>query len=228
MKQIRILDRLELSFQGVKTTDNEEVALRQGDMDGACGPYSVLMGLIYQGAVTRDEVTSLARLDGRTRIGKFMNCLYEFNAMVRDGTDEDDLVRLGNYFKSSPYSQINIEPLKAKSTKELAHRTADAIDDDKPVLIWIDWQGGGAHWALVVGYEFVDSDDSGSIITKLLLLDPSEETPRLSHWNGVIHVTNESGKVINSGQFPSDHWAANGEVTSCKIRLGLEMTKELF
>ncbi|MCU8071314.1 hypothetical protein [Shewanella sp. SM32] len=228
MKQIKVLEHLELSPKGVKTIDGEYVALRQGDMDGACGPYSVLMGLIYHGAVTRDEVTSLDCLEGRTRIGKFMNNLYEFNSMVRDGTDANDLVRLGNYFKNSPYSQIKIEPIKAKNTKELAHRSADAVDDNKPVLLWIDWQGGGAHWALVVGYEFVDIDESESIITKLLLLDPSEDTPRLSYWNGVIHVTNESGKVINSGQFPSNHWAAKGKVKSCKIRLGLEMTKELF
>lgn len=141
MKQIKVLEHLELSPKGVKTIDGEYVALRQGDMDGACGPYSVLMGLIYHGAVTRDEVTSLDCLDGRTRIGKFMNNLYEFNSMVRDGTDANDLVRLGNYFKNSPYSQIKIEPIKAKNTKELAHRSADAVDDNKPVLLWIDWQG---------------------------------------------------------------------------------------
>ncbi|MFA7314252.1 MAG: hypothetical protein WC024_20940 [Shewanella sp.] len=90
----------------MKTKDDANVALRQDDMDGACGPYSVLMGLIYHGDVSRDDLTSLARLDVRTRIGKFMNSTYEFNAMVRDDTDEDDLVRLGNYFKNSPYSQI--------------------------------------------------------------------------------------------------------------------------
>lgn len=77
----------------------------------------------------------------------------------------------------------------------------------------------------MVGYKFVGIDVAEPIVTKLFLLDPSEEAPLLSHWNEVVHVTHEAGKIINSGQFPSDYWAAKGKVIPCKIRLGLEMTK---
>lgn len=72
MRTISVLPQLQLIEKGVFIGNEENlVALRQGDVDGACGPYSLLMALITQNVLSREEVTDLNIQDGRTRLGKF-------------------------------------------------------------------------------------------------------------------------------------------------------------
>ncbi|MGI2204542.1 hypothetical protein ACROAH_11715 [Shewanella oncorhynchi] len=223
MKGIIVLDQLELSSEGV-FANQEKIALRQGDIDGACGPYSILMGLIYHGVVTRAEVTSPDRVDGRTRLGKFLDGLCIFDTMVRKGTKIDELEWLVGHFKSSPEAKVDLRTLESESTRELAYEISECIDTDNPVVVGIDWQGGGAHWALVVGYEYFENQDDTQIITKLYLLDPGFEGPTTTYWNAVIQVADNTGSIINSGRFPSNHWSSNAnKPTLCKIFTGLAL-----
>ena len=69
----------------------ELVHLRQGDMDGACGPYSLMMCLILQGVVRREDVVALNNLDGRTALGKLWNKFQDFHALFRQGTTLQDI-----------------------------------------------------------------------------------------------------------------------------------------
>lgn len=45
---------------------HDYVHLRQGEMDGACGPYCVAMTLIALGVMSREQAQSLDSYDGRT------------------------------------------------------------------------------------------------------------------------------------------------------------------
>lgn len=55
-------------WEGVKTHD---VAKRQGDLDGACGPYALMNALMLAGSLTEKQVGKLWQLpaDGRTVLG---------------------------------------------------------------------------------------------------------------------------------------------------------------
>ena len=61
---------------------HDYVHLRQGEMDGACGPYCVVMTLIALGVMSRDQARSLDSFDGRTRLGRFRENLMAFGAWI--------------------------------------------------------------------------------------------------------------------------------------------------
>ena len=57
MQKISIIDSLDMSFDGpiskCANGDIHLVHLQQGDIDGACGPYCLLMALLINGIVLR-------------------------------------------------------------------------------------------------------------------------------------------------------------------------------
>ena len=67
---------LTLNNDGVLISTNNksdnEVHLRQGDMDGACGPYCVAMALLMLGRMQRNEISPGKNIDFRTKFGRFL------------------------------------------------------------------------------------------------------------------------------------------------------------
>jgi len=70
------------------------VHLRQGDADGACGPYALMMALLTLGVLERKEITDMNLWDGRSREGKFRNALISHGALISSGTNGEDLAIL--------------------------------------------------------------------------------------------------------------------------------------
>lgn len=79
--------------------NNDLIHLRQGEIDGACGPYCAVMTLITLGVMSREQALSLDTFDGRTRLGRFRDNLMAFGALVTERTDDFDESWLVELFK---------------------------------------------------------------------------------------------------------------------------------
>lgn len=212
MRKIYTLPRLSLS-NGYISVSGRKVHIRQGDMDGACGPYSLMISLMINEIITFDEVVDLNHHDGRTRLGKFLDKLFLFGSLVRQGTTMDDLYWLGDCFKNHPNGKVSVDFPKANTQREKAKTVISSLNMGEPVIIGLEWQGGDGHWCVAIGYEEVDG-----AVTKIFTLDPGYTYIPNSYWNGIIEVCNDDGSIKNSGRLSCNYLTADpSQETKCQI-----------
>lgn len=171
--EIRLLDGLCLDADGkLINTDGDQVHLRQGDMDGACGPYCVAMALLVLTKTTRYELDPSYKIDYRTRAGKLLKVIHSFDPMVLCGTGAHDLCEMLSAHNQA-YGRIF-----EGSSSQLVPKVKQAIDNGHPVILDVQSKRaeGLNHWTLVVGY----SDDY------LHLLDPGYELRESNFWNATL------------------------------------------
>jgi len=197
MSVIKVINKVLMGPEGPVSQLNEQVHLRQGDMDGACGPYALMMSLIINGVIDRNEAIHIGDVDGRTRLGKFRDNLLLFGSLCHKGTFAGDLEWLGDCFKN----KVTVDPYEGLSTKQLSATIKEYTDKDISVILGLHWQGGGGHWVVVVGYEQV-----GEQLTKLLVLDPGYPPSKINMWNAVIDLFDAEGYAINKSKFSGLHW----------------------
>ena len=198
----------------VSAASGELVHLRQGDLDGACGPYCLFSALITLGLLQRDDLLeNMSFWKGSSREGRLRDALKKFGVLSSDGTFGWDLVELTSYYKRMGLIAQHDE----SSKKQVMQSVCKAVDDDELPIVGVDWIGGGGHWLLVVGYQGVKEGDHIQR-THLLCLDPWQESPKASLWNAVIEVYDAEGGAVNKGRLSSNHWNMRGEVTKCQVK----------
>jgi hypothetical protein len=207
MSMIKVIDKIQISSNGPITQTGDLIHLRQGDMDGACGPYALMMSLIINEVIVRNDAVSLGKIDGRTRLGKFKNNLLLFGSLCHEGTFAEDLEWLTDCFKNKAVAETH----EQLPTKQLAATIKEYIDQETSVILGVKWQGGGGHWVVVVGYETI-----GDQLTKLLVLDPGDPPSRINSWNAVIDLFDEEGYAVNKSKFSGEHWT---EKTSTNMKI---------
>jgi hypothetical protein len=200
--------------------DGQLVHLRQGGLDGACGPYSVVMALVTLGVMSYTEARNMYLWHGNSREGRFRTEIRNLGALVSEGTDYKDMLRLVDCFSGVGVGAEYV----TGSKKEVVQQVQEAVDSQCAPIIGVRWAGGSGHWMMVVGYQGYD-DDGDFQITHLLCLDPGSETPRTSLWNAVIELFNEDGSSVASGPLPSIHWGYDGKPESCRVEDALLICK---
>lgn len=212
---------LSVSTQGPVSTYGDTVHFRQGDLDGACGPYCLFMLLVALGLLRRADCLDISSWKGSSREGKFRDALMAFGVLSSDGTYGHDLEWLVSFFKA--------QKLKAKSLpgskKEMFAEAVQAIDNGELAIVGVRLEGGGGHWLLVVGYQGVEDENGTLQATHLLCLDPGAETPKVALWNAVVEIFDPNGYSVNSGSLSSNYWGMSGYTTKCQmeemVRIGL-------
>ncbi len=208
----RLFQVSEFGPVSTKTKAPQLVHLRQGDMDGACGPYCIVMALMALGLMTRRQVENMDQFDGREKPGRFRDGLKRFGALISEGTDSKDLLWLTDFFKTE---NLRAKPASGK-TKDVFEAVNNAVDSGELPIICLRWEGGGAHWLLVIGYQGVERDGA-FVETHLLCLDPGQEAPVTGLWNAVVEVFKSDGSSTSSGRLPSTHWGISGGKNKCKL-----------
>lgn len=214
MNQMSVSRWLMVSPDGPETcADNGDlVHLRQGDADGAYGPYALMMGLMTLGVLGRSEITQMNAWDGRSREGRFRDAMVAHGALISSGTTGEDLARLAQHFRGNG---INAEHV-AGSKKNLVKRILTGLDSDGIPLVGVSWSKHSGHWMMVVGHQGYLHEGQYQL-THLLCLDPGTEAPRTSLWNAVIEVFTEDGASVSRGLYSSKHWGMAGHPTACKL-----------
>jgi hypothetical protein len=201
MPTLHIVEPLCLELGGPTAPDPEgeyePVFLRQGDLDGACGPYSLLICLLTVGLVDQDDLEGLWQLDKRSGIGKLISRFETRSGLIREGTALEDLESdLKGIFSSRLRTERCLE--SGKTVRDFVH---GHLQEDHPVILGLEGQEV-SHWLVVVGFE---SDAEGSL-TRFLLLDPSCPPPDVAAWNGVLDVQG------GGGRYPYRWWGDGEEV----------------
>ena len=187
MADIHIIDSIKLSHKGLCTLDETNKWIRlhkqQGDLDGACAIYSLVMAMLCKGLLAEDDTKVYNRPNRRTDKGKFLYHFFNEKGMIRDG-----------YTYTALAKEINESPFGIKAIRKNPRTNvgrieliSDYIYDNIPVIISVVFEDG-AHALLAVGIE-VDSDET---ITKILCLDPGYPLPKYSSWNCFIDVSKEN------------------------------------
>lgn len=232
--EIRLLPNLDLSPSGLisfhdrrLSEENRLVTLRQGDLDGACGPYALMMALIAHGAITRKDAVSLwqGKLDGRVKLGRVLSNL---ETLLRDGTESSQLVALFDALQR--YSKLeglacnaNLQRLRITPTEErgqaLFKSVRTSIDQGFPMILGLEWTRNAGHWVVAIGYQaHKKNHDDPSCTSKLesiLVLDPSSGFNTTSAWNGVLTVMAERGSL------PFTYWTNDQAAVACDAQGGL-------
>lgn len=159
MNRMVVTRQLGISPEGPVSVENGDlIHLRQGDLDGGCGPYCLSMALIASGNITRHDAQHLDQLDGRTRGGRFRDALLGFGALITDGTNNDDLVGLADLFKTT-----GLNARQVSNTKRVVFDEVIAsIEIGGLPIIKLLWEGGGRHWLLAVGYQGVEQNNQSN------------------------------------------------------------------
>lgn len=199
MATISVIDLINTTHSGPQAAGpngaQQAVFLRQGDADGACGPYSLLMALLICGLIDRDKIDYLTRLDRRTSYGKLMDQLDKHPGLFRDGVSLDDLVSvIENLFTN----RLNLDQ-NTTTGAEVRSFIQQHIEAGHPVITNIAFSGG-AHALVVVGIEY----GADGTARRLLLLDPGGSRPQACSWNGVIECRGQGGIYPYTYWWPGD------------------------
>lgn len=203
--QYHLIPQVRLKLEGAVSYQDgklKQVHLRQGSVDGACGAYSIMMTLLVLGQLDYDQLTTLARADGRSRAGKLLSSLEQYPGLFRQGMDVAELSQLlQNNFRQVlsfvPITQSEGDPWKF---------AVDHVREGSPVIISMQGTGCG-HWMVVIGVELDDKDR----VTRLLALDSSVDAPNICPWNAFITPRRQKGH-----EYPFE-WHSDG--SSCYVQI---------
>lgn len=182
MRTIHVIDKLILREGQLKCKKDrrwQKAHYKQGDLDGACGAYSISMCLNILGVFEADELYSDTDFDKRSAEWRMIKALHGFG-LYRDGMKTEDIKEIiqSNYSK---YVSCDSRNYKERDFMDFIK---ESLDDNDPVIIEIDYNSKDGHWIVGVGYE---CDKKGNMLS-VLTLDPGTDSPTYSYWNGVLSL----------------------------------------
>lgn len=192
--EYRVLPYLDATSHGPRRmaddgSDGDLVHLRQGDADGACGPYCLLMGLLALGLAKRDDVIGWGKVDGRTNVGKLIRRMSEQrDALFHEGSDLANLELLLRDLYKGRLQAVS----SASSGRACKQFVEDQVRDGAPVVLGL-MNGSVAHWVLVIGVDAWHYRDGTRRANRFLLLDPSIDAVAVAPWNSVVDLTGSGG-----------------------------------
>jgi hypothetical protein len=204
-------------------SDNRLVSLTQGDLDGACGPYALMMALLTCGAITRKDAVHLwlGDIEKGTKVDKV---IARLGTLLRHGTTADQVIKL--FTSIQEYSELKglacntkLQNLKISETenrgKALFKTVKTSIDAGFPTILKLEWGATDAHWVVAIGYQ-EDRLLGGDEMEAILVLDPGEQFSTTCAWNGILSTTHPK-----RGSLPFRYWTNGSPETLCDADGGL-------
>jgi hypothetical protein len=201
---IRTISNLAISEVWDDTTTLHKISLRQGDLDGACGPYALMMALLLaDSGLKRSDAIKLweEEEDGPTKLATWTK---KFTALISLGTNEDDLndlfLEIQTFVGTKKINNLCLEQISISENSLKGVRSLLSIRDhidtyDKPILIGINWSKNQGHWVVAVGYQLAKGK-SGEQVANILTVDPSQNASKISPWNGVLGLGHHNDKKL--------------------------------
>lgn len=184
MTDIYINNKVRLDRFGLRVRDLSnhltELHKRQGDIDGACVVYSVIMSLLCLGYINGSDIDVYASSakNGKEDKDKFLNHLLREQGFILDG-----------YYLSTMAKEIrkflpDLNVMYHRKKSNFMEHIFTYVEEDNPVIITVV-NSQMNHAVLVIGVEYDENDD----LTKLFCLDPSEPLDGISYWNCIIDTS---------------------------------------
>ena len=186
MREINIINKVIMNKKGLLVNGSKQlIHLRQGELDGACAVYSMMMCLIIEGIIKRSMVTNVpSRLKRNTADGRLVSYFLEKQGMVIDGYSLEDLsYDLQSAFRKKViphYFSLDDVDEDFDLMKEIIIK----LEENHPVEIGFDRKGGkSGHAVVLIGYK----QNAGSVT--FYCLDPGYPIEPGQFWNNVLKVT---------------------------------------
>lgn len=175
---IKVIETLELTSDGVRLGNTQKVHLRQGELDGACAVYSLMMYLIILRIFTYRQVINGNDIKRSTSKGRIIrNFLEKQNGLIRKGLNFADDIKEGLQYAAKKIVNCDYIPSRQETIKALI----ECIDNNKPLMVEVDYNKVNGHALLAIGYEMRNNK-----ITKIFCLDPGCDIDSTSYWNAII------------------------------------------
>ena len=162
------------------------VFARQGDLDGSCTIYSLIMMLIFHQKLDWEDVTKSERAKDDKFVDAFQReFLRNIKGLCYGGhTMEDISERLNLCYRrklSAVYTSI---PGKSHSIsrQELHNIIKNQLDEGNPVQISYGRESGEGHSLVAIGYRNEENK------MRLFCLDPGVMLRLMQIWNNVIEI----------------------------------------
>ena len=221
MRSIRLVSNAVFATQEAphEFLGGTELGFRQGELDGACGPYAVMTAMVAGGLISRQHAKDAWNQmpDGRT---KFARAIKDLPPLVQDGTNSAQLIELITSIEDFTYHRVRSRPRVLADANNLTIRgrallplVAEALaTSDMPVILRLDWErsDGDPHWVVAIGYE----ESKRGVADHLLVIDPGFDLAPVQLWNGVL-----SCRVAKRGTKPYLYWTGcrQDDESPCQI-----------
>lgn len=163
---------------------------RQGELDGACGLYSIAMCLNILGVFDSSMISSTS-LTGMAKDERNLVETLNDYGLYRQGLTARQIVLILNKQFSSRViasSHSNSDENEVKRSA-FAQYIIDNIENELPTILGISYPNEeSGHWIVVVGYQFGEDN----VINKFLCLDPGVASPKVCYWNGMLNWSSKS------------------------------------
>ena len=178
--------------------DEYSAIFRQGDLDGACGIYSLMMclNLCNIDEAQQELLQDFEEVNKQTRFGKMVKEVEKLRGLISSGIELQELQKI---LQSGFRTKLECEAMEESGKKVLAF-TLNHLWQGHPVLLGVKWSGV-SHWVVACGMEFVTPTCDTFPTPKnkperIFLLDPGSAKTETSIWNG--YITLEAG----AGRYP--------------------------
>lgn len=190
MTEIRIIDNVYLAKDGIlRTCHMQKVHLRQGELDGACAVYSMMMCLVIEKIVSRRIIKNPPQdLKRNTSNGRLVRSFLERQGLFVNGYV---MKKLHDDLQSAYKKKVNSFYFNSKDTN-LIEEIISRLDENHPVEIGFNYMvGTNGHAVVAIGYQ----DDRDK--TKLFCIDPSYPMDECQIWNNVLVIDKTSKAKYN-------------------------------
>lgn len=178
----KIISQLHTNKDGIvckdKTGKEHVVFKKQGDLDGACATYCVIMNLLILQLI-KDKDTRVYEESGDRATRKLIKTFMMDYGMHINGQ---------SYYKIKKMLKESFNKVECVHYNSNGNRSLDYIEktivEDKPIIISVS-QKKWAHALLAVGIE-----KENNVISKIFCLDPSGVSCCNKRWNMEIEVKN--------------------------------------
>ena len=210
MTEIKIIDKVILTKEGLMVKGTKQGAhLRQGELDGACAVYSMMMCLVIEKIIKRNIITNVPEsLRRNTSDGRLINHFLEKQGMVVDGYE---LKILKAELQSAFRKKVNPYYYSADEY-DLPTVIKEALDSNKPVEICFSRKRQYGHAVAIIGYK--EEKDK----TSFYCLDPGYPMEECQIWNNVLEVDLNATAKYNCRNFREDSLVAIDEVMTFEKR----------
>ena len=195
MKPIKFIDNLSFSPDGELVSAGSSyrgsaIFMRQGDFDGACAIYSLMMMLIMNHRINRRELVTRDKAPEYTSTKRLQDeLLADLPGQYKDGFFFNDLsAKLSSSYKEVA-SAITFSTIPKRedrvSKKELDNKIRETLDAGFPVQVGLTYKWGGAHSFVAIGYQ---EFHNGWDYLRLFCLDPGHDLPQQAFWNTILNI----------------------------------------
>jgi len=159
----------------------------QGDLDGSCSVYCLMMMLIFHQKLDWEDLIDRERAKENAFVDTIQrHFLFGLNGLYRGGHSFKSIsnrlnqclgMNLSEVFTTCPGKTHSI------SRRRLHLKIKVQLDTKRPVLLGYQREGGKGHALVAIGYRWESKHR-----LRLFCLDPGHSLPRLQVWNNIIDL----------------------------------------